>query len=189
LEYYDELEATSFMPVFTIHRMRANYGHQVYYSHAQLLPPRYFLTDPDLQFPSPFSASDLEVMMRLSDKYSAHKVGTALDLSDSHRFIQGPYRELFMNCEKTYYDSPIENDDGLEMYFAPIDTTFCLVNCEYSNGPHIRIAGRYTAKHLPWYRDYLKEHVPMEELKFWVRNNISSSILMYLTPEELGIVV
>lgn len=37
------------------------------------------------------------------------------------------------------------------MYYSDIDTTFCLFNKKYKDGSHIRIAGDFTMKHLPWY--------------------------------------
>ena len=72
--------------------------------------------------------------------------------------------------------------NNLEIYNAKIDTTCCLVNSQYSigesglDGNHIRVAGIFTAKHLPWYKNYIKDHFSKDELKFWLDNNISSSI-------------
>jgi 16S rRNA G966 N2-methylase RsmD len=39
------------------------------------------------------------------------------------------------------------------MYNAMIDTTFCLCNKNFVNGTCIRVAGNFTAQHLPWYVD------------------------------------
>jgi FkbM family methyltransferase len=45
------------------------------------------------------------------------------------------------------------HDDNYELYNANIDTTFCLIDKDNSSNHHydIRIAGNFTANHLPWY--------------------------------------
>jgi len=52
--------------------------------------------------------------------------------------------------EKTFWEKKIE--DIYELYEADIDTTFCLVNKKGEYNKKIRIAGNFTAKHLPWYK-------------------------------------
>ena len=72
------------------------------------------------------------------------------------------------------------------LYNAPLDTTFCLINNTVSGYPNdIRVSGNFTAKHLPWYNDYLKTNIPKEELVVWVKNNKSSSILKYIDINNL----
>jgi dTDP-4-dehydrorhamnose reductase len=47
------------------------------------------------------------------------------------------------------------DDAEYEIYNAEVDTTFCLINKSNYSGNwknHIRIAGNFTAKHLPWYK-------------------------------------
>lgn len=186
LEYYDSLENENDNIKITIHRFSENFGHKVYDMKSELLPDIYFLSDPDLKLPN-ISRRQLQYFLILSETFGAHKVGCALDLDDSHLFIQGSYGELFMDCERRYYERRISNDMGLELFEAPIDTTFCLVNRNIYNDFHIRIGGDYKAKHLPWYRDYLKDNIPMSELQYWAKHNISSSILEHLSISELGI--
>ena len=76
----------------------------------------------------------------------------------------------------------IENED-YELYYADVDTTFCLVNNQFKKNPsnNLRIAGNFTAKHLPWYKDYITKNISKEELDHWKQNNISSSILKCLS--------
>lgn len=188
LEYYDQLNTQSLFPnvVFTIHRMDKNYGHLIYLSHSHLLPDIFILSDPDLQLPL-LTSEHIRVMYCILKSFSAYKVGCALDISEYELFIPGSYRDLFLNCERKYYENPIQNDLDLPLFEASIDTTFCMVNKNAPNGCHIRIAGNYTAKHLPWYHNYLKENIPMSELQHWVQHNLSSSILEYVTPSDLGI--
>jgi len=95
------------------------------------LPEKYVLTDPDLQFNENLPSNFIEILSELSDKYKAGKVGFALDISDHDKMYEGDY----------------------EIYVAPIDTTFSLVNKKYAE-PHfdLRVAGDFTTKHLPWYK-------------------------------------
>jgi hypothetical protein len=58
-----------------------------------------------------------------------------------------------------------------------MDTTFCLINYNYLKENKIRIAGDFTAKHLPWYKNFLKNNIPEDELEYWKDGNNSSSIL------------
>lgn len=186
LEYYESLKDDENVK-FTIHRFSENFGHKVYYMKSELLPSIYFLSDPDLKLPD-ISREELQNnFLNVSERFNAHKVGCALDLDDCDRFIKGSYGQLFMSCETGYYKNKINNDMGLELYTAPIDTTFCLVNQNISNDFHIRIGGDYKAKHLPWYQDYLKHNIPMAELQYWAKHNISSSILEHLSKSDLGI--
>ena len=71
-------------------------------------------------------------------------------------------------------------DKNYELYKANIDTTFCLINNNYINNgtSNIRIAGEFTAKHLPWYKNYIIDNISKEEIDIWKKNNISSTLLM-----------
>jgi hypothetical protein len=54
--------------------------------------------------------------------------------------------------ESQFWTNKIE-DSSYELYYADIDTTFCLINKNNNNNRNIRVAGNFTAKHLPWYKD------------------------------------
>jgi hypothetical protein len=57
--------------------------------------------------------------------------------------------------EKQFWENRIE-DAEYELYNADIDTTFCLINKNNilnGNDLKIRVAGDFTAKHIPWYID------------------------------------
>ena len=76
-------------------------------------------------------------------------------------------------------DRRIENDE-YELYDSNLDTTFCLINNKYkgvNKCSGIRVAGNFTAKHLPWYKDYSKNNIPQDETDFYKKNNVSSSII------------
>ena len=177
-DYYKELE-TEMGNHIKIHRMEANYGHNVYKTHGYFLPHMFMLSDPDLELNPlmPLNASD--ILLELSNQYKAYKVGTALDLSDSNKFVpceKYSYGKNIANFESQFWTRKI-NHPMYELYESPIDTTFCLVNNNYHGGICIRMAGIFTAKHLPWYNDYVKLNVPQDEIDHWKQENKSSSIL------------
>jgi hypothetical protein len=94
-------------------------------------------------------------MVELASKYGTSKIGFALDISHPEEFLEGPYVETLTIAEhEAQFWLHRIPDPEFELYRAPIDTTFCLVNKRvYDHGSrHIRIAGDFTAKHLPWYK-------------------------------------
>jgi hypothetical protein len=118
------------------------------------LPDRFILTDPDLQFNSRLPADFVDVLVQLSKKYGAHAVGFALDISDGADMFQDT--DYFAGQSITEWESQFWHhrihDDAFELYHAAIDTTFILLTKNASNpGLHIRVAGGFTARHLPWY--------------------------------------
>jgi hypothetical protein len=118
------------------------------------LPDRFILTDPDLQFNSRLPADFVDVLVQLSKKYGARAVGFALDISDGADMFQDT--DYFAGQSITEWESQFWHhrihDDAFELYHATIDTTFVLLTKNASNpGLHIRVAGDFTARHLPWY--------------------------------------
>lgn len=119
------------------------------------LPDKYIITDPDLEFNKSLPKNFIEIMNGLSDKYSCEKIGFALDISDFNKMYNIGYvgEQTIYDYEKQYWENRI-NDEKYELYSAGIDTTFVMMNKNYfayNQGVCIRIAGDFTAKHLPWY--------------------------------------
>jgi hypothetical protein len=116
------------------------------------LPDKFILTDPDLQFYRDIPHDFVEQMSNLSDIYCTSKIGFALDISDSDKMYKGPYfyGRSIPEWESRWWNHRIHNDT-YELYEADLDTTFALYNKKYPSGKQIRIAGTFTAKHLPWY--------------------------------------
>jgi FkbM family methyltransferase len=119
------------------------------------LPKKFILTDPDLEFNKNLPSNFIDILLELSDKYSTSRIGFALDISDFDKM----YETMYTEGNKTIYDWEIQfwnnkiNDSDYELYNAIIDTTFCLINKNIQNDKNIRIAGNFTAKHLPWYKN------------------------------------
>jgi FkbM family methyltransferase len=118
------------------------------------LPDQFILTDPDLKFNELLPSDFIEQMLALSNELQTYKIGFALDISDYDKMFQGPYccGKTIEKWESVNWNNRI-NSPTYELYNTGIDTTFCLINKRFINGSCVRIAGNFTAKHLPWYID------------------------------------
>ena len=118
------------------------------------LPDKFILTDPDLELNENMPTNFIEILSELSDKYKTNKIGLALCITDFEKMYDTVYTHgiTIYEHEKQFWTNKIE-DTRYELYNAPIDTTFCLINKNHHHDCRIRIAGNFTAKHLPWYKD------------------------------------
>ena len=119
------------------------------------LPDRFFLTDPDLQWNPSLPADFTRQLDEISLAYSAQRVGFALDLSDHTAMFQdADYHngQSIHTWERHFWNRRLTSS-AHEIYDAPIDTTFHLFDKTKPHGMQIRVAGNFTAKHLPWYRE------------------------------------
>lgn len=122
-----------------------------------LLPDKYIITDPDLKLNPNIPSNFIEILASLSDKYKTSKIGFALDITDHDMFY--PTTEYMANLsirdwELRFWQNKIDDEGEYEIYKADIDTTFCLMNktnIESEIDLQIRVAGDFTAKHIPWY--------------------------------------
>jgi len=123
------------------------------------MPQKFIITDPDLEYNPNLPLNFVDIMIDLATKYETHKFGLGLDISDFDKMYNEPYSD-----GRTIYDTEIghwgwrvdigEDASKYEMYFTGTDTTFHVVD---KIGYHvtvrnIRIAGDFTARHIPWYR-------------------------------------
>lgn len=136
-------------------RNEGNFGHlcwtrpEIY----DTLPDRFCVTDPDLQFHPDLPADFLATLCELSERHGAMKVGFALDLSDADRMFQYPDYHLGQSIaqwEGKFWLHRLQGE-SLEVYRAEVDTTFHVFNKRGNPQVQLRVAGRFTAKHLPWY--------------------------------------
>ena len=180
LEYYKDIKAELGSKI-DIRLMDKNYGHAVFYLYEDTLPNVYILSDPDLQLNPRMPENFSEILFDLSKKYQASKISLALDISEKDKFVECKKYEskkTIYDWEKQFWENPIA-DLQYELYESPIDgaTTFFLKNKNIPEKRQIRIAGVFTAKHLPWYKGFLKNRILKEELENWKDANNSSSIL------------
>lgn len=122
-------------------------------------PKIFIITDPDLQFNYNLPYNWLDIMINIGLSTGIPKVGFALSLNDEEHY--GPlsqhiyiYGKTIREWESQFWKTKIKNnisDD--DTYKAGIDTTFAVYNNTRSatHSVAIRIAGRFTAIHIPWY--------------------------------------
>ena len=53
-----------------------------------MLPDKFIITDPDLEFNENLPNNFIEILVYLSDKYNSKKIGFALDISDYDKMFQ-----------------------------------------------------------------------------------------------------
>jgi len=152
---FQTIEYLKTVPVKVIHNksnngpwINSHYNAHIYHT----LPDKFILTDPDLEFNTNLPPNFVDILVELSDKYNnCEKIGMALDISEPDKMYNSTYvdNKTIVDWESPYWTHRISNDT-YELYSAAIDTTFCLITKNrYAN--HIRVAGNFTAKHLPWY--------------------------------------
>lgn len=132
------------------------------------MPDQFALTDPDLQFHPDLPHDFLHILYELSTQHRAYKVGFALDISEPSLLYQdNDYTKgkSIVDWESQFWKRHIP-DSTHDLYEAEIDTTFALINKKYMKGKQIRVAGRFTAKHLPWYVDNPLMTVEEQEQQF-----------------------
>jgi hypothetical protein len=159
----------------TIVREPENRGPRLLFTDPQiysLLPNFFCLTDPDLEFNPDLPADFLAQLAALTEDLRVGKVGFRLDISDRELMVQEdflidgkPYK--IWDWEAQFWAHPLEGGPD-PIYKAEIDTTFAVYNKKYfdptSYREAVRIAGRYTCRHLPWYRD---RGLPPEEEAYY----------------------
>ena len=143
----------------------------------EFLPNYFCVTDPDLQFNPDLPADWLAQLIALTEKYKIGKAGFALDLSEPELMqdydinIHGRLFKIWQ-WEAQYFQNQITTTPtGDAVYDAKIDTTFAVYNRKYlkPEGENfytaLRVAGRYTAKHLPWYKQTIVPDVELQN--YW----------------------
>jgi hypothetical protein len=143
-----------------VHFMEKNWGHNVFWQCGQfaetIAAGYYVITDPDIELPAGLPPDFMSTLLKILSEYPAtHKVGLALHIDD---LPKNPDCDGIQRWESAFWNHQLKNPYGLEMYDADIDTTFALYRPQKSLGGDppghraIRLAGQFTARHLPWYR-------------------------------------
>jgi hypothetical protein len=131
-------------------RISKGYNPHIY----NILPEKYIITDPDLEFNKDLPKNFIDILSNLSDKYKATKVGFVIKLDDYNKMYQNSdflFGVSIYEWENQNFKNRID-DSEREMYWAGIDTTFCLYNKNYiDNEICIRVGSEFTCRHLPYY--------------------------------------
>lgn len=124
------------------------------------LPEVFCVTDPDLEFNPSLPNDFVPRMVELSEEFHVGKVGFALDISGDlveQRFFFGKKWRTIREWEQKFWNERVFSSTDLPVYRASIDTTFAVYNKKYFSRKDffsaIRVAGPFTAKHLPWHQD------------------------------------
>ena len=172
LDCLDKLEHAG----ITIIRSRKNIGPKFFLNRHfyASLPDIFILTDPDLLLNTEMPENFMHKLYEVSERHKVGKVGFALDISDIKHFRQELFRIdgrdfKIWEWEKQFWQREIGLLDQVDsIYDADIDTTFALYNKRYFDPKKcrvaLRVAGRFTCKHLPWYETH---GIPEDELSFY----------------------
>jgi len=148
---------------YPVHKMKYNYGHLVFWKNKYfkqfMTNYPYIVTDPDLELNKKMPENFIDTLFKFLYIYkNITKVGFSLEIND---LPNTKLSEKIRKWESQYWINRL--DTNIESYVAEIDTTFALykpgILCPYSYNffNAIRIAGSYTARHLPWYKNTLTE--------------------------------
>ena len=167
LDYYDKDYK------YTLLKLPKNYGHKVYEEKFinYLLGDIFIITDPDLRFNDKLPKNFISNLIQISNQYRAARVGFALLIDTPDIRTELSYASMpIKQWEGRFWMNRIP-DPNYELYNAPIDTTFCLMNYIYNKYQlSIRIAGNYTCKHLPWHINFHEELLDDEYDQYLINN-------------------
>lgn len=152
-----------------IARSNRNFGHMVGFLKPiyDILPELFCYTDPDISLNQNLPDDFIKNLADLTTQYQVFKAGFALSLQNNgplknlnfyschHRPIYYEAKLSIQDFESRYWTLRLAHDD-LEIYAAPIDTTFALYRKSNYIGNFysgVRVAGDYCSVHLPWFKD------------------------------------
>jgi glycosyltransferase involved in cell wall biosynthesis len=128
------------------------------------LPDLFCVTDPDLEFNPNLPDDFLPELAELTERFMVGKAGFSLDIEnraemrDEDFEIDGKSYKIW-EWEEQFWQNRIGTTGSNDpVYRADIDTTFALYNKRYFDRENhleaVRVAGNYTCRHLPWYRNH-----------------------------------
>ena len=148
------------------------------------LPDYFCITDPDLRFNPEMPQDFLLMLLKLTNSLQIGKAGFALDIQDRDQMraekfnYDGEHLQIWEWEERYWKVQAGFANDGSPIYHAAIDTTFALYNKKFFKPENflaaVRIAGKYTCKHLPWYKNV---DIPVAERNFYRTTQQHSSYL------------
>lgn len=130
----------------------------------------YVYSDPDILLQDDCPKDFVYHLYRYLNKYSGkEKAGVALKIDDLPEYYN--LKQEVFKWEKPHWEKKLEDD----VYDALVDTTLALYKpLAFGNAEEcsaIRVAGKLTAKHLPWYLDSLN----LSEEEQYYKQNVSNT--------------
>lgn len=141
---------------YQVHMMKINWGHKVIWdSHCFdeiIYNSPYVVSDPDIELSSNLPLNFMEILLNILNQFDlVTKIGFALKIDDLADFLNS---NKVKTWESQFWQYRIP-DNKYELYKADVDTTFALYRpgnlSENNFYTAIRIAGEFSARHLPWY--------------------------------------
>ncbi|MDE2387836.1 MAG: hypothetical protein KGN35_01935 [Betaproteobacteria bacterium] len=132
-----------------------------------VLPDIFGYTDPDLLFNQHLPADFIRQLTDVCDRFKCFKAGFALPYQVEYSLTERRMKSSLGNIvpfdrlvtvpqwESRFWHKPLQHAQ-LEVYAAPIDTTFAIYSKKYYNGDFfdaVRVAGDFSALHMPWFPD------------------------------------
>ena len=131
------------------------------------LPNIFCLTDPDLMFNDALPEDFLFNLIDATETLMVGKAGFAIDISQPElmsekvlatQLSDGQRKYGLIEWESRFWQHQVAATAGGDpIYKAAIDTTFAVYNKRYFRPEAflnaVRFAGRYTCRHLPWYKE------------------------------------
>lgn len=174
LDYFDSLQQNTNI---TIHRLKENYGHLVFWKKLDLFEKYskgyYVVSDADIV---PMDSTPENFMKKFLSLLDANKditkVGFSLFLEDIPK--ENPNRDNIIRWEKMFWENKVD-----DKYYASIDTTFALYRPNFMRNSEeeflkgIRVDSPYISRHGGWYTN---PSLLTEEQKYYIKtaNNSSS---------------
>jgi hypothetical protein len=148
-----------------------NCGHLVVWEQGILkklgIEGNYIVTDPDLDLTN-IPDNFLEVLEEGLRRYPEFdKCGFSLEINDLPDIDSA---KIVLGVENNYWRNPLDK----EYFAASIDTTFALYKVNFFSMNAIRTNRPYTARHVTWYYDHIKD-LPADEQYYSNTANQSSS--------------
>jgi hypothetical protein len=162
------------------------------------LPEEFAYTDPDLKFHNSLPDDFLVALANISKQFCTFKAGMALTLEPKHLLANSTrtvrretpikYQSLvgIEDWENQFWRMRIEHP-MFQLYSADIDTTFAVYRKSNFKGDFydaIRVAGEFSAIHLPWFptMDICSEnsreaYYKNNEVSTWVPHNVTKGRL------------
>ena len=155
------------------------------------LPEIFCLSDPDMELSDNLPNNFINLLIDISEKYQIGKVGFALEVP-SFDELKEPLLKMdgkiwnMREWELQWWENKIgSTEHGDDLYLTTLDTQFALYNKKYfdTNDRYkcIRVAGRFTAKHLGLYK---KSIVPEEEQEYYKNSTRYSYVAGKLDQEN-----
>ena len=146
---------------YLLYQLDRNFGHLSLWESgliSEYINDYFVFTDSDVLFTEECPENFLKHFWNLMQKYPhAYKIGPSLKIDDLPNHFKN--KEEVISWESKFWKDEIEPN----VFIAHIDTTFALyrpfILPEFSRSlkmNHLRVAGKYSARHQPWYVDQAK---------------------------------